>query len=37
MTFNKKPSNEAFENTLSFSVLLCLRVYYVSNTDSDLY
>ena len=37
MTSNKESSNEGFENKLSFSVVLCMRVYYVRNTDSELY
>ena len=37
MTLNKETSNEAFENKLPFSVLLCMCVYLVGNTDSDVY
>ena len=37
MTLNKETSNEGFENKLSFSVLVCMPVYFVRNTDSDLY
>ena len=37
MSLNKETSNEGFENKLPFSVLLCMRGYYVRNTDSDLY
>ena len=33
MTLNKETSNETFENKQPFSVLLCLRVYLVRNTD----
>ena len=37
MTLNIETSNEAFENKLPFSVLLCMRVYKVGKTDSDVY
>ena len=37
MTLNKETSNEIFENKMPFSVLLCMRVYKVRNTDSDVY
>ena len=37
MTLIKETTNEGFKKKLSFSVLLCMRVYYVRNTDSDLY
>ena len=36
MTLNKETSNEIIENKM-FSVLLCMRVYKVRNTDSDVY
>ena len=34
---NIETSNEAIRNKLPFSVLLCMRVYYVGNTYSDVY
>ena len=37
MTLNKETSIEIFENKMPFSVLLCMRVYKVRNTDSDMY
>ena len=37
MTLNKETLNEAFGNKLPFSVLLCMRVYLVGNTDSYVY
>ena len=37
MTLNKETSNELFENKMPFSVLLCMRVYKVRNTDSGVY
>ena len=37
MTLNKETSNEGLGNQLSFSVLLCIRVYQFRNTDTDLY
>ena len=37
MTLNKETSNEGFENKMPFSVMLCLRVYQIRNTDSELY
>ena len=37
MTLNIDTSNEAIANKLPFSVLLCMRVYKVGNTYSDVY
>ena len=37
MTLNIETSNEAIGYKLPFSVLLCMRVYKVGNTYSDVY
>ena len=37
MTLSTEASNVAIGNKLPFSVLLCMRVYKVDNTYSDVY
>ena len=37
MTLNIETSNEAIMNKLPFSDLLCMSVYYIGNTYSDVY
>ena len=37
MTLNIETLNEAIRNKLPFSDLVCMRVYYVGNTYSDVY
>ena len=37
MTLNIETSNEAIMNKLPFSDLLCMSVFYIGNTYSDVY